>query len=137
MTEIERRWCNISEVKDSCLSIYRFFFFQAEDRIRYLVRYRGLGDVYKRQVASSEYEREFFGGIEDCIKEKDIKRLSRHIHKFRGSISHFQAGAIDEVLSEIKVKCKERDFSGIEKLCGKLRLEYIRLKECLMFYINR
>ncbi|HOM43621.1 MAG TPA: hypothetical protein PK481_08820, partial [Bacillota bacterium] len=60
-----------------------------------------------------------------------------HIHKFRGSISHFQAGAIDEVLSEIKVKCKERDFSGIEKLCGKLRLEYIRLKECLMFYINR
>ena len=28
----------------------RFFFFQAEDGIRYLVRSRGLGDVYKRQV---------------------------------------------------------------------------------------
>ena len=27
-----------------------FFFFQAEDGIRYLVRSRGLGDVYKRQV---------------------------------------------------------------------------------------
>ena len=27
----------------------RFFFFQAEDGIRYLVRSRGLGDVYKRQ----------------------------------------------------------------------------------------
>ena len=26
-----------------------FFFFQAEDGIRYLVRSRGLGDVYKRQ----------------------------------------------------------------------------------------
>ena len=26
------------------------FFFQAEDGIRYLVRSRGLGDVYKRQV---------------------------------------------------------------------------------------
>ena len=26
-----------------------FFFFQAEDVIRYLVRSRGLGDVYKRQ----------------------------------------------------------------------------------------
>lgn len=98
--------------------------------------YSLLKDIIE-EVASSEYEREFFGGIEDCIKEKDIKRLSRHIHKFRGSISHFQAGAIDEVLSEIKVKCKERDFSGIEKLCGKLRLEYIRLKECLMFYSNR
>ena len=28
----------------------RFFFFQAEDGIRYLVRSRGLGDVYKRQA---------------------------------------------------------------------------------------
>ena len=27
-----------------------FFFFKAEDGIRYLVRSRGLGDVYKRQV---------------------------------------------------------------------------------------
>ena len=27
-----------------------FFFFQAQDGIRYLVRSRGLGDVYKRQV---------------------------------------------------------------------------------------
>ena len=28
---------------------HHFFFFQAEDGIRYLVRSRGLGDVYKRQ----------------------------------------------------------------------------------------
>ena len=31
----------------------RFFFFQAEDGIRDLVRSRGLGDVYKRQVQSN------------------------------------------------------------------------------------
>ena len=30
--------------------LFRFFFFQAEDGIRDLVRSRGLGDVYKRQV---------------------------------------------------------------------------------------
>ena len=30
-----------------------FFFFQAEDGIRDLVRSRGLGDVYKRQVDNS------------------------------------------------------------------------------------
>ena len=30
-----------------------FFFFQAEDGIRDLVRSRGLGDVYKRQVPGS------------------------------------------------------------------------------------
>ena len=31
-------------------SAFLFFFFQAEDGIRYLVRSRGLGDVYKRQL---------------------------------------------------------------------------------------
>ena len=32
-----------------------FFFFQAEDGIRVLVRSRGLGDVYKRQLPLREY----------------------------------------------------------------------------------
>ena len=32
-----------------CIMFF-FFFFQAEDGIRDLVRSRGLGDVYKRQV---------------------------------------------------------------------------------------
>ena len=32
-----------------------FFFFQAEDGIRDLVRSRGLGDVYKRQVLGGYY----------------------------------------------------------------------------------
>ena len=35
-----------------CLCICVFFFFQAEDGIRDLVRSRGLGDVYKRQVTT-------------------------------------------------------------------------------------
>ena len=37
-------------VLDFCYyAIFLFFFFQAEDGIRDLVRSRGLGDVYKRQ----------------------------------------------------------------------------------------
>ena len=32
-----------------CVTVTEFFFFQAEDGIRDLVRSRGLGDVYKRQ----------------------------------------------------------------------------------------
>eukprot|EP00656_Telonema_subtile_P033697 TRINITY_DN3750_c0_g2_i4.p1 TRINITY_DN3750_c0_g2~~TRINITY_DN3750_c0_g2_i4.p1 ORF type:complete len:184 (-),score=46.11 TRINITY_DN3750_c0_g2_i4:27-578(-) len=35
------------------MTCFFFFFFQAEDGIRDLVRSRGLGDVYKRQVLSS------------------------------------------------------------------------------------
>ena len=34
----------------SSVSTTLFFFFQAEDGIRDLVRSRGLGDVYKRQA---------------------------------------------------------------------------------------
>ena len=40
----------------SCIT----FFFQAEDGIRYLVRSRGLGDVYKRQYYYSFYK-DFLG----------------------------------------------------------------------------
>ena len=37
-------------VNDVQVLITHLFFFQAEDGIRDLVRSRGLGDVYKRQV---------------------------------------------------------------------------------------
>ena len=36
--------------------VFFFFFFQAEDGIRDLVRSRGLGDVYKRQVQDSTFD---------------------------------------------------------------------------------
>ena len=35
-----------------CSTVYWCFFIQAEDGIRYLVRSRGVGDVYKRQEYS-------------------------------------------------------------------------------------
>jgi len=38
----------VSRVEKRCRGVF-FFFFQAEDGIRDLVRSRGLGDVYKRQ----------------------------------------------------------------------------------------
>ena len=39
-----------------------FFFFQAEDGIRDLVRSRGLGDVYKRQAQGPVAQGEFTSG---------------------------------------------------------------------------
>ena len=38
-----------SSLSDIMFFLFLFFFFQAEDGIRDLVRSRGLGDVYKRQ----------------------------------------------------------------------------------------
>ena len=43
----------IGIVKRICKMRSSFFFFQAEDGIRDLVRSRGLGDVYKRQAGRS------------------------------------------------------------------------------------
>ena len=43
--------CDSDEFGIICLC---FFFFQAEDGIRDLVRSRGLGDVYKRQPQGSD-----------------------------------------------------------------------------------
>ena len=84
------------------------------------------------EVVSSGYEKEFFGGIDSCLMEKDLEKLSSHIHKFKGSLSHFQAAAINGILGEIKERCKTNDFSGIEKLCISLKLEYEKFKEYLM-----
>ena len=49
--------CGICRYADVCVrdlqyDVGCFFFFQAEDGIRDLVRSRGLGDVYKRQGGS-------------------------------------------------------------------------------------
>ena len=47
-------WVECGECRDGSVMCLRvlvfFFFFQAEDGIRDLVRSRGLGDVYKRQI---------------------------------------------------------------------------------------
>ena len=43
---------------------FLFFFFQAEDGIRDLVRSRGLGDVYKRQPVDRELMGVFEGSAE-------------------------------------------------------------------------
>ena len=53
-----------------------FFFFQAEDGIRDLVRSRGLGDVYKRQDEvglSSPYRRAISAG------EADLKAIAERL----------------------------------------------------------
>ena len=54
-------------VVSMCRLLVVFFFFQAEDGIRYLVRSRGLGDVYKRQVEclAAALHREPDGGAAD------------------------------------------------------------------------
>ena len=61
------------------LQIYVFFFFQAEDGIRDLVRSRGLGDVYKRQGYDVQFgarplHRAIQKYLEDPLAEEILNR---------------------------------------------------------------
>ena len=60
-----------------CVLLFFFFFFQAEDGIRDLVRSRGLGDVYKRQVQNLcidhfRKNKQFFVSLEEAQETEDI-----------------------------------------------------------------
>ena len=50
-----------------CSARNTVFFFQAEDGIRDLVRSRGLGDVYKRQVDTEDERKGFALGAVDYV----------------------------------------------------------------------
>ena len=54
---------------------YKNFFFQAEDGIRDLVRSRGLGDVYKRQIPIFKIDIFFIFSIEKVFIEIKSNRF--------------------------------------------------------------
>ena len=59
-----------------CLFVF-FFLFQAEDGIRDLVRSRGLGDVYKRQVLF-DHIHDLVGGDEFGHRVRERERTQAH-----------------------------------------------------------
>ena len=70
-----------------CYSLLLFFCFQAEDGIRYLVRSRGLGDVYKRQGLAQAA-----GGIALAVGAVTLALVAatRASHRIGGLLSHEQ-----------------------------------------------
>ena len=63
------------------LDVFFFFFFQAEDGIRDLVRSRGLGDVYKRQVKLKDLRK---GRC--CIRHRDRIAIANRRTAPRGNL---------------------------------------------------
>ena len=51
------------------ITVRDFFFFQAEDGIRDLVRSRGLGDVYKRQPHNRNHQRRHDEGDGEHVRQ--------------------------------------------------------------------
>ena len=65
-----------------------FFFFQAEDGIRDLVRSRGLGDVYKRQVIAGAFILFWKRTGIDITLGNDFRRAVDEIHAKSLSLIH-------------------------------------------------
>ena len=69
-------------------SVFFFFFFQAEDGIRDLVRSRGLGDVYKRQAwelarargVAAEVDVEMLSGMGVPLQEVILREAVSYTH---------------------------------------------------------
>ena len=72
----------------SGLFIRSWFFFQAEDGIRDLVRSRGLGDVYKRQIAVGPFGEFPFLGIRIRLVLRREPRYVRVKKRQRLSLIH-------------------------------------------------
>ena len=71
-----------------------FFFFQAEDGIRDLVRSRGLGDVYKRQVSNLAR----LTGVFAHVTMRTVRRLPPEANRFvlRKACLLYTSDAADE-----------------------------------------
>ena len=71
-----------------------FFFFQAEDGIRDLVRSRGLGDVYKRQLLTFELDGGQSGNVNNRAMRSSGNTLTYQI--YRNSCLLYTSDAADE-----------------------------------------
>ena len=84
-----------------------FFFFQAEDGIRYLVRSRGLGDVYKRQPETLALMRAIAasGELDHLVAERVWEETRRALGEARPDV-YFATlracGALGTVFPEIE-----------------------------------
>ena len=70
------------------------FFFQAEDGIRDLVRSRGLGDVYKRQVSNRGGDRDVW--VRDLKTNEDRQLTASKVDEFRTVCLLYTSDAADE-----------------------------------------
>ena len=73
------------------------FFFQAEDGIRDLVRSRGLGDVYKRQIFMKPVEADKYFGIRFSKEQIFNQLLFLHLSIAAVSYTHLTLPTSDLV----------------------------------------
>ena len=110
-----------------CKSLVFYFFFQAEDGIRDLVRSRGLGDVYKRQLKNKLQ-----------MGYRNARRLERLINQLL-EISKIEAGKDKLKISRLNIaKYLKNIFYSFESIADKknIRLEFETEKEFVEVFVD-
>ena len=98
-----------------------WFFFQAEDGIRDLVRSRGLGDVYKRQRAQQAEAR--IRGVGNHVNAADRQQLLARAFVPQDAVSYTHPDAADERSSV--------DLGGRRIIKKKKRTAHIKILSAL------
>ena len=116
------------------VSVFSLFFFQAEDGIRYLVRSRGLGDVYKRQeftLAARRSNPQEKVTIEQSAWLGHIRQVaSRH------SVGPFDLDALKGVAAEIPKVVREGP-SELRQVRGPVSYTHLRAHETVLDLVCR
>ena len=90
-----------------------FFFFQAEDGIRYLVRSRGLGDVYKRQLKI--VDRAACAVVRDQHRRKSMETFENTVNLL--TLPAWDASATrTPAFVAVPKHCRARDYSTARHL---------------------
>lgn len=84
-----------------------------------------------------KYQEELFNNIEKFARESDLEALTKYLHKFKGSISHFQVASINNILRELKENCKNKNIVSLNQSLKRLKNEYIDLKNFLIKYAKK
>lgn len=89
-----------------------------------------------QEVISDEYEKEYIDNIRINIENNNLKALSKQIHKFKGSISHFGANTVINILQKMGDSVKSKDMHAAKKLYEELTKEFHKIKSKIKSYIE-
>ncbi|MBU5312541.1 response regulator [Tissierella carlieri] len=79
-------------------------------------------------IISDDYEKEYLGNIETCIEQGNLEALNKNIHKFKGSISNFDAYNAINILETMDENIKSRNLYTIKHLFKELKNEFFDIK---------
>lgn len=61
----------------------------------------------------------------------DLAQLDQLVHQFKGSSASFGAATMASICIQMRNSCHAGDAGACRRLCDELKVEFLRLQECL------